>query len=307
MTVVREPFDLYATVTDAVNVLRPHAVQKNLDLLLEYVPRERMVIGDAVRVRQIVLNYVSNAVKFSERGSVHVRVEHIEAAGVPQWLIAVRDTGIGIPYEVQGSLFHKFMQADQSSTRKHGGTGLGLAICKQLAGLMGGSVGVESAPGRGSTFHVRLPLPLGPEHEPAALPAAAREHAAQPEAHWLVLLADDNRVNQKLACHMLRQLGCEVDVASDGAEALCLWCQRPYDAIFMDCQMPGMDGYETTARIRKSGGRGVTIPIIAITAHSMAGDRERCLDSGMNDYVSKPLNRGDLERALDAWVASVQA
>ena len=307
MTVVREPFDLYATVTDAVNMLRPHAEQKNLDLVLEYLPRERMVIGDAVRVRQIVLNYVSNAVKFSEKGSVHVRVERNETEGVWQWLISVRDTGIGIPYTVQPSLFNKFMQADQSSARKHGGTGLGLAICKQLAGLMGGSVGVDSAPGRGSTFQVRLPLPLGPESHAAGLPSASREHAAAPETRWLVLLADDNRVNQKLACHLLRQLGCEVDIASDGGEALRMWCQRPYDAVFMDCQMPDMDGYETTVRIRKSGGRGLTIPIIAITAHSMAGDRERCIDAGMNDYVSKPLNRGDLERALDLWVAGVGA
>jgi CheY-like chemotaxis protein len=290
-------------------MLRRNAEQKGLDLLFEYQPRERMAMGDAVRVRQIVLNYLSNAVKFSERGEVLARVECTSAGReVPEWRISVRDTGIGIPHHLQETLFHKFVQADASTARRHGGTGLGLAICKQLAELMGGSVGVESEPGCGSTFHVCLPLPLATEPARASIAhASSQGRAAKVETRWLVLLADDNRVNQKLACHLLGQLGCEVDVARDGAEALALWNQRPYDAIFMDCQMPGMDGYETTARIRREGGRGCDIPIIATTAHSMAGDRERCLSSGMNDYVSKPLNRGDLERVLDIWVAGVKA
>jgi len=220
----------------------------------------------------------------------------------------VRDTGIGIPTRLQDSLFNKFVQADPSSARKHGGTGLGLAICKQLAELMGGSVGLESEPGQGSTFHVRLPLPFAAEAERAVVgPSLTRGRRPSSETRWLVLLADDNRVNQKLASHLLRQLGCEVDVARDGVETLQLWNERPYDAIFMDCQMPGLDGYETTMRIRQVAGRGMEIPIIAITAHSMAGDRERCLDAGMNDYVSKPLHVSDLERVLDTWVAEVKA
>ncbi len=308
MTVVREPFNLYATVLDAVNVLRPHATQKGLDLVLEYGPEQRMVVGDALRVRQIVLNYVSNAVKFSERGEVHVKVECAAGDNAPEWLIQVRDTGIGIPAHLQASLFNKFVQADPSSARKHGGTGLGLAICKQLAELMGGGVGLESEPGQGSTFHVHLPLPFAAERAgEAAGTSPTRVRAGNSETRWLVLLADDNRVNQKLASHLLRQFGCEVDVARDGVEALEQWKQRPYDAIFMDCQMPDLDGYETTLRIRQEGGRGAEIPIIAITAHSMAGDRERCLDAGMNDYVSKPLNRSDLERVLDVWIAGVKA
>jgi signal transduction histidine kinase/CheY-like chemotaxis protein/ligand-binding sensor domain-containing protein len=305
MTVLREPFDLYATLRDAVNMLRPSAEQKGLDLAFEYLPQERIVVGDAVRVRQIVVNYVSNAVKFSERGEVYVKVENAACdGGHPQWLISVRDTGIGIPPHLQASLFKKFVQADPSSARKHGGTGLGLAICKQLAELMGGTVGCQSEPGSGSTFHVRLPLPIAVEPARALVgPSASRTIVSASEVRRLVLLADDNRVNQKLASRLLQQLGCEVDVAQDGAEALQLWKQRPYDAIFMDCQMPDLDGYETTARIRQEGGRGEQIPIIATTAHSMAGDRERCLEAGMNDYVSKPLNRSDLERVLETWVA----
>jgi signal transduction histidine kinase/ligand-binding sensor domain-containing protein/CheY-like chemotaxis protein len=309
MTVLREPFDLYAVVLEAVNMLRRNAEQKGLDLLFEYHPREHIVMGDALRVRQIAVNYLSNAVKFSERGEVLAKVECTSAGReVPEWRISVRDTGIGIPHHLQETLFHKFVQADASTARRHGGTGLGLAICKQLAELMGGSVGVESAPGSGSTFHVCLPLPLASEPARVSIAhAPSNGHAVKQETRWLALLADDNRVNQKLACHLLGQLGCEVDVARDGAEALALWNQRPYDAIFMDCQMPGMDGYETTARIRQEGGRGRDIPIIATTAHSMAGDRERCLNAGMNDYVSKPLNRGDLERVLDTWVAGAKA
>jgi signal transduction histidine kinase/ligand-binding sensor domain-containing protein/CheY-like chemotaxis protein len=309
MTVVREPFDLYATMLDAVNMLRPQAVQKGLDLVLDYRPQERLVIGDAVRVRQIVVNYISNAVKFSDKGEIHVTVKRrAEDAGVPEWVISVHDSGIGIPHHLQPSLFNKFVQADPSSARKYGGTGLGLAICRQLAELMGGGVGLESEHGKGSTFSVWFPLPLTSElrRRSGVNPSANGDKPAA-ETRWLVLLADDNRVNQKLACRLLEQLGCEVDVARDGAQTLQLWNQRPYDAIFMDCQMPDLDGYETTQRIRACSGRGAEIPIIATTAHSMAGDRERCLDAGMNDYVSKPLSRADLERVLETWVVGAKA
>ena len=308
MTVVRDPFDLHASMVDAVNMLRPQAVQKGLDLVLDYQPTEHLVVGDAVRVRQIAVNYLSNAIKFSEKGEILVRVERRDKdSGTPEWVISVRDNGIGIPYHLQATLFNKFVQADPSSARKYGGTGLGLAICRQLAELMGGGVGLESEPGHGSTFSVWLPLPLTSERRRNARPAASSDRDRRaPGSRRLVLLADDNRVNQKLACRLLEQLGCEVDVAKDGSETLALWNRRPYEAIFMDCQMPDLDGYEATQRIRSQGGRGAEIPIIATTAHSMAGDRERCLDAGMNDYVSKPLSRSDLERVLEVWVNGVR-
>ncbi len=298
LTVVREPFHLYATVEESVRMLTSKAVEKGLGISFEYPPdAPRQVMGDAMRVRQVLINYVSNAVKFTDRGYVRVNLEY-RRDSTHEWTINVSDTGIGIDAETQTRLFSKFVQADSSTARRYGGTGLGLAICRQLAELMGGDVGLRSTKGAGSTFWVKLPM------APAAAPAlrsGTPKLAPPADANrWLVLLAEDNAVNQKLARHLLGKLGCEVDVANNGMEALTRWTERSYDAIFMDCQMPGLDGYQTTQQIRESGGRGRTIPIIAITASSMVGDRERCLAAGMTDYVSKPLDPKDLRRALQA-------
>ncbi len=305
MTIASEPFDLGEMVDSAVLMLRPKAVQKGLDLQLSYdQSAPRGVIGDAARVRQILINYIGNAVKFTERGAVRVKVEY--EAGSSFWKLSVTDSGIGIPPEKQDLLFGKFVQADSSTARRFGGTGLGLAICKQLAELMGGSVGLHSVPGEGSTFWVQLPLPLAP-----VAPAAhdlnrlqAIHLPSDPEKRRLVLVADDNHINQKLARRLLEKLGCEVDVASNGKEALERWDKRPYQAIFMDCQMPDLDGFEATSRIRASGGRGVQIPVIATTANTMADDRERCLAAGMTDFVSKPLSLQQLERVLGSLAQS---
>ena len=306
MTVLRESFDLSATVEESLRVLRPKADQKGLDLRFDYpAAAPHRVLGDGTRVRQILINYIGNAVKFTETGGVRVNVEFDPtSAGEPNCLISVTDSGIGIAPDSQHLLFSEFFQADSSNSRRFGGTGLGLAISKQLAELMGGRVGLRSAPAQGSTFWVRLPLP---PVAPAVLPPVSFQNVppfavASPPSRWLVLLAEDNQVNQKLGKLLLRKLGCEVDVAGDGMETLQRWAERPYDAIFMDCQMPGLDGYETTARIRVADRRGREIPIIALTAHSMVGDRERCLAAGMTDYISKPLNLRDLERALESVV-----
>jgi CheY-like chemotaxis protein len=320
MAVEREPFDLRGIVEESVQILRPRANQKGIAIELDYPPVLRAcVLGDATRIRQILINYLSNAVKFTEAGTVRVKaVCETSETGVADWIIAVTDSGIGIPKEKQDQLFGKFVQADSSTARRFGGTGLGLAISKQLAELMGGSVGFESIAGKGSTFWVRLPLPLAPEAIPDgtltggtgdlerlhAVHRRMKASAARSPDHkrWLVLVADDNRINRKLATHLLQKLGCEVDVTENGFETLDRWPQRDYAAIFMDCQMPDLDGYETTQRIRASGGRGAVIPIIATTANSMVGDRERCLASGMNDYVSKPLHIRDLARVLEVWL-----
>ncbi len=304
MTLAAEPFDLYVTVLEALQLLRPRAQQKSLDLALIYRPETpRLVIGDATRVRQILINYLGNAVKFTERGSVSIEVEYQSFGGAPQFHISVTDTGMGIAPEKQPLLFNRFVQADSSTASQFGGTGLGLAICKQLAELMGGSVGLRSVPGEGSTFWARLSLP--PAVKPPAPPGrTASDIAVQPIRRWRVLVAEDNPVNQKLAGLLLGKLGCQVDCASGGAETIRLFGEAAYDAIFMDCQMPDMDGFETTARIRSSGVRGRSIPIIATTASSMVGDRERCLAAGMNDYVSKPLSLRDLQRVLDITVAA---
>ena len=299
LTVVRESFDLYATVEESVRMLAARAMSKGLGISFEYPPMApRNVMGDASRVRQVLLNFMSNAVKFTDRGSVRLDVAYQKEAA-HEWTIGVTDTGIGIDPGAQAKLFTKFEQADSSTARRYGGTGLGLAICKQLAELMGGSVGFRSTPAEGSTFWVTLPMPPA---APAILKSGVPQVSAGPMQanHWLVLLAEDNAVNQKLARHLLNKLGCEVDVANNGLETMDRWDKKPYDAILMDCQMPGLDGYQTTQRIRESGARGRQIPIIAITASSMVGDRERCLASGMTDYVSKPLDPRELRRVLNA-------
>ncbi len=303
LSIACEAFNLETTIRDAVQMLRSQTEQKGLTLRLDFPDdAPRYVVGDPVRVRQIIVNYISNAVKFTETGGICVKVEYGEA-----WLISVTDSGIGIPADKQRTLFGKFVQVDSSTTRRFTGTGLGLAISKQLAELMGGSVGLRSELGLGSTFWVSLPLPLAAAPTPkvsAPDPRTDAEKAGQNRP--LVLLADDNTINQKLASHLLRKLGCEVEIASNGTETLQRWQERPFDAIFMDCQMPDLDGYETTARIRSSGDRGREIPIIATTAHSMSGDRERCLAAGMTDYVSKPLSLKDLERVLEETVAQAR-
>jgi signal transduction histidine kinase/CheY-like chemotaxis protein/ligand-binding sensor domain-containing protein len=301
LAVVRESFDLCATVEESVRMLAGRALAKGLGISSEYPPgAPRNVIGDSMRVRQVLLNFVSNAVKFTDSGCVQVQVEY-PTENAHEWKISVIDTGIGIDAEAQPRLFGKFVQADSSTARRYGGTGLGLAICRQLAELMGGTVGFRSTPGAGSTFWVTLPMQPAVAAAPQTL-APRLQSGPTPENRWLVLLAEDNAVNQKLARHVLGKLGCEVDVANNGVEALERWHQRPYDAIFMDCQMPVLDGYETTQRIRASGERGRKIPIVAITASSMVGDRERCLAAGMTDYISKPLDPRDLRRVLQAML-----
>ena len=258
-------------------------------------------------MRQVLLNFLSNAVKFTDRGSVQVKLEYrAEGAAGPEWTVTVTDTGIGIDVQTQPLLFSKFVQADSSTARRYGGTGLGLAICRQLAELMGGSVGLRSTPGAGSSFWVTLPMPPAPAAAPGTGVARVLTGSSALR-RWVVLLAEDNPVNQKLARYLLGKLGCEVDVANNGMEALERWTERPYDAIFMDCQMPGVDGYEATRQIRASGNRGGTIPIIAITASSMVGDRERCLAAGMTDYVSKPLVPRELQRVLETALSQGSA
>jgi signal transduction histidine kinase/CheY-like chemotaxis protein len=308
LSVLRESFDLHATVEDSVRMVRSRAIAKGLGMSLEYPDAApRWVIGDATRMRQILLNFLSNSVKFTEEGAIRVKVQyHAEGAPGHEWTISVADTGIGIDAETQTRLFGKFVQADSSTARRYGGTGLGLAISRQLAELMGGTVGLRSTPGAGSTFWVKVPMPPAPAVADNTS-AAISLNVPVPANRWLVLLAEDNPVNQKLACHLLGKLGCEVDVANNGVEALDRWTTRPYDAIFMDCQMPVLDGYRTTARIRESGGRGRRIPIVAITASSMVGDRERCLAAGMTDYISKPLVPGELRRVLYAAMSEGSA
>ena len=243
--------------------------------------------------------------KFTDRGRVTVALTATAAAdGRAMLRMAVTDSGIGIPPEKQALVFEKYRQADSSTTRRYGGTGLGLAICRQLATRMDGTVGVESEVGKGSTFWFTIPLVAAAADEAAqpALPGAAAAPvpaaAPAPELLPLVLLVEDNPTNQFVARRLLEKAGCRVEIVNNGAEALDRLRTQAYSAVFMDCQMPVMDGYDATRRIRQMDGPVATVPIVAMTAHAMAGDRERCLEAGMSDYVSKPLKPEVLHAAL---------
>ena len=305
LTVEQISFDLQTTVSTAVDLLRPVAEKKNLALRFSAGTEvSAQILGDPVRVRQIVLNFLNNALKFTAEGQVAVEVKWVAAGEQQQYEIAVHDTGIGLTAEQQARLFTKFTQADASTTRRFGGTGLGLAISKQLAELMGGSVGLTSEWGQGSTFWVRLPLLLAPELDvsPAPLPYQGKwVLTAAPRA----LVVEDNLVNQTIAVRLLEKLGCSVDCVLDGETAVARCSEEIYEFIFMDCQMPGMDGYQATALIRNNT-RNARTPILALTAHALAADRERCLQAGMDDYLTKPLRAAELADILARWIPSTQ-
>jgi signal transduction histidine kinase/CheY-like chemotaxis protein len=285
MPIVEVPFDLEAELTQVADVFSPQARAKATNLFVSY-PHDlpRRFAGDGPRIRQIVSNFVSNAVKFTEQGEIHIGVEARGGA----MRISVRDTGVGIASETLPRLFNKFAQAGPSAYYR--GTGLGLAISKQLAELMDGSVGVESREGQGSTFWVELPLesaaPEVPEVPAHAPPAASGEPVL---AGSRVLLAEDNVFSQKVLSKLLTSYGMLVDVAGNGKDAVTKFAQADYAVILMDCQMPEMDGYEATRRIRAlEDGRGMRTPVIAITALAVASEQSRCREAGMDDFLVKP-------------------
>ncbi len=270
------------------------------------------VRGDPFRVKQIISNLLSNAVKFTERGSitltltcepVHNTRRDAARSGARdcQLCYAVADTGVGISREAGERLFAPFTQADNSTTRKFGGTGLGLVIIRELAHRMNGDVGFDSEEGKGSTFWFRQHV----EPHAAPLPARARTMLSGRRIDGRILLVEDNEVNREIAGAVLATLGCQVDFAHDGAQAVVAARSTPYDVILMDCQMPIMDGFEASRQIRseeKQAGRPA-VPIIALTANALAGDREQCLAAGMTDYLAKPINRAQLTAALERNLA----
>jgi signal transduction histidine kinase/CheY-like chemotaxis protein len=304
LVVEQVPFDLSTLVTDIIRLLQVRAAPRKIGLRSEYGLGQTRFVGDPLRLRQILINLVDNAIKFTEHGEVVLAVAE-GPNGDGGVRLAVSDTGLGIPEEKRALIFQQFTQADSSTTRKHGGTGLGLAICRQLVSLMGGTIDVQSQVGRGSTFTVLLPLPAAPAEDKPASPAKDTPTAAVPihvAVRSRIILAEDNPVNQLVARRMLALMGFQVEVAESGEAVLRLLESGHFDLILMDCMMPQMDGYEATREIRRRETGDSRIPIIAMTANAMEGDRERCLAAGMDDYVSKPVSRNALSSALATWL-----
>ena len=317
-------FSVSQLLSSAAELLQAKARDKQLEFTSAAdasVPT--LLRGDPVRLRQVLLNLVGNAIKFTQHGRVDVYACRLEEPQGPVVRFEVKDTGIGIPAATQAKLFQSFTQADSSTTRKYGGTGLGLAICKRLVELMGGRIGVQSAAGTGSTFWFTLPLDLadaqsdpGADVAPAvraspvpsvALPGAAMSLPPQP----LILLVEDNLINQKVAQLQIGKLGYALRIVGNGQEAVdavrAAWSgEAPaLAAVLMDCQMPVLDGFEATKAIRfHELARVGRIPIIAMTANAMEGDRQRCLAAGMDDYLSKPINPVHLRELLAKWVST---
>ncbi len=330
MNVERVDFSLRSVCDDVVLLLRPAVSERGLTMALEYQQEVPAYIkGDPARLRQVLLNLASNAVKFTDSGCVRIDVtvpdpEHLK--------IAVTDSGIGISAEQLDRLFRRFTQADSSTTRRYGGTGLGLAISKHLVELMGGQIGADSSAGQGSTFWFLLPLApasrtwggtddalvaelLAERHEHKSMPERVSQSAVQPVAVSVpgrdarILLVEDNPVNQQVATHMLKKMGCEVDIAQHGREALGFLSRKRYDLVLMDCQMPEMDGFEATHSIRDPASAVLDhdVRVIAMTANAFAEDRERCLAAGMNDFLAKPVTQKMLGEMLDKWLGPAQA
>ena len=310
MELALAPFDLACLMQQAVDLMAAGAGEKGLELLLRYSPdTPRGFLGDAGRIRQVALNLVANAIKFTERGRIEIEVDSSEGlAGSCSIRIAVSDTGIGIPADRLDFLFQRFHQLDSSHTRRHGGTGLGLAISKLLVELMDASIRVTSEMGRGSTFTVEIPLTANPVgiSLPAAAPAVPQPEGVvvAPIGVKRVLLVDDNVINQRVATAMLLKLGCSVELAANGRQGsqMALGATVPYyEIVFMDCQMPEMDGYEATGEIRKHEPPGRHTPVIALTASAMPEDRERCRAAGMDGYLTKPVSLAQRRATLEEW------
>ena len=305
MKVFETPFDPQECLTGVVRLFEGVARDKGLKLEMLCSDVPKCLRGDEIRLRQVVTNLISNALKFTDAGGVVVELSaETSSAGRALLRIKVRDTGIGIPIGKQKHLFCKFSQVDSSPSRRHGGTGLGLSIAKSLVDLMQGSLTFSSVAGQGSCFRVEVPFTIASPEEQAALESVARTSGKRSGPIGRILVAEDNRINQLVISRSLERLGYAVDIAENGEIAIERCRNNTYAAILMDCQMPVMDGYEATAAIRKGGLVDQSAPIIAVTAHAMRGDEERCLEAGMTNYITKPVSKADLIRVLSTLNAN---
>jgi signal transduction histidine kinase/ActR/RegA family two-component response regulator len=305
LAIEHTPFDPRALLDGVLGLMRSNALAKRVSLSssVDAAVPERLE-GDALRLRQVLVNLLGNALKFTHQGGIRValRVQGDPAARSLRLRFEVADSGIGIAPDKLAHIFEPFTQGDASTTRDYGGSGLGLAIVRQLVQLMGGEVGVQSEPARGSTFwfaldFTRVELPLEPAEEmlPGAVPAGVAGH---------VLVAEDNAVNQLVLQAMLQNLHCSVDLVTDGAAAVEALRAGRHAIVFMDCHMPGTDGYEATRRIREheARARAPHVPIVALTASALADDRAKCLAAGMDDFLSKPVSMTQLAATLERWL-----
>ena len=298
MALERVPFDLKGTLSEIVDLLRFTAGSRDteLDLALgDGVPE--WVWGDPARLRQVLTNLIGNALKFTSAGTVNVELLRLPDGRLR---FVVRDTGIGIPAESHGRIFGLFSQADSSTSRRFGGTGLGLAISKRIVEQMGGEIGFESRPGEGSTFW--FVLGLDPAAPPATSLPAVEEAAGTARRRHRILVAEDNVINQLVVVEQLAAMGYDVVAVHDGREALRALESGDFALVLMDCQMPDLDGYEATRRIREGPEKSRRIPIVALTAHAMREDLDRCLAAGMNDCITKPFVEEVLRRKLEHWL-----
>ncbi|MBS1132099.1 MAG: signal transduction histidine kinase [Proteobacteria bacterium] len=296
-------------IGEVLALISPSADAKNISLISQIADDlPEILVGDAIRLRQVLLNLLGNAIKFTEQGSVTLEVAHQPTDDGRQRLnFVVRDTGIGMTPGVVNALFTPFFQADLSNTRRFGGTGLGLSISRRLIELMHGEISAESEPDVGSTFRFHIVADL-----PETSVAEEQPDKADGERHFdarRILVVDDRQINRKVVGAMLERLGCHVLMAEHGKEALARLATEVVDLVLMDCQMPVMDGFEATRRIREGEDSRIdpATKIIAMTANAMEGDKQRCLAAGMNDYISKPIFAAELERILTTWLPTTPA
>ncbi len=308
MDIEQVPFRLEETLSHVTGLFGSRIEEKGLELFFEIAPEvPAEILGDPLRLAQVLTNLVSNAVKFTEHGEIHIKVETAECNSTTQRLrFAVRDTGIGLSRVQAERLFQAFAQDDSSTTRKYGGTGLGLAICKQLAGLMGGEISVSSGEGQGSTFVFTIQAGVVPSPgsaQPLAEAGVRFETAESPQGLQgvRVLLVEDNVLNRLMAAEFLKRRGVFLTLAGDGGEAVERVKGETFDAVLMDLHMPVMDGFEAARLIRELP-QGESLPIIAMTAAVLQKDRDRCAAVGMSDFIAKPIDPEDMIRVLSRWV-----
>jgi len=295
------PFDMRALIDGVVALMQPRATAKGLrlDSEIKGINSQRFM-GDSGRIRQVLLNLVNNAIKFTDSGFILIRAEVVDHSPTARIRLSVRDTGVGIPKESLPRIFTRYEQSDAGSNRSAGGSGLGLAITKQLVELMGGELGVSSTINEGTSFWAELDLTHGPETTlRVADSEGTGEHCIREGAR--VLIAEDDPTSRMVTEALLKKLSCEVDVAIDGREALHKVRTNDYDIVFMDCHMPLIDGFQATQRIRQSP-KTEDLPVVALTASVAEDDKNRCLAAGMNDTIGKPVRISMLARALERWV-----